>query len=74
MLYRMDPAEDAQNPTDHQGILEQLRQHWAKGLADLKTFCRRCGAQSVGVTMFAASGSPRRRYEDAEGGLISCAC
>ena len=67
MLYRMDPGEAAQNPTDHQGILEQLRQQLGRRLSGSETFCRRCGVQSVGVTGFAASGSPRRRYEDAEG-------
>ena len=67
MLYRMDPGEAAQNPTDHQGILERLRQQLGQNFGGSETFCRRCGAQSVGVTGFAASGSPRRRYEDAEG-------
>ena len=67
MLYRMDPGEAAQNSTDHQGILERLRQQLGQRSSGSETFCRRCGAQSVGVTGFAASGSPRRRYEDAEG-------
>ena len=67
MLYRMDPGEAAQNSTDHQGILERLRQQLVQRSSGSETFCRRCGVQSVGVTGFAASGSPRRRYEDAEG-------
>ena len=67
MLYRMDPGEAAQNSTDHQGILERLRQQLGQRSSGSETFCRRCGAQSVGVTGFAASGSPRLRYEDAEG-------
>ena len=67
MLYRMDPGEAAQNPTDHRGILEQLRQELGQRFGGSEDFCRRCGAQSVGVTGFAASGSPRRSYEDAEG-------
>ena len=67
MLYRMDPGEAAQNPTDHRGVLEQLRQQLGQRFGGSEDFCRRCSAQSVGVSGFAASGSPRRSYEDAEG-------
>ena len=67
MLYRMDPGEAAQNPTDHRGILGQLRQELGQRFGGSEDFCRRCGAQSAGVTGSLVSGSPRRRYEDAEG-------
>ena len=66
-LYSVGPSGAAQNPTDHRGILERLRQQLGQGFGDSNTFCQRCGSPSAGVTGLAVSGSPRARYADVEG-------
>ena len=76
ILTYMEPSQAAQIPADPTRDLERLRQQLGRKrlhlqigrrFGDDETFCRRCGAQSPGLTGLIAARRPGSRYEDAEG-------